>query len=225
MGTVQGVEPLVTRDASGSTLFTARSVNAPAVTPDTATSEVIVVPEPVCVIVMGVSGSGKSLLARGLAERLGWPFLEGDDLHPPANVEAMAAGTPLTDDDRGPWLDRIGQWVDEQRRSGVSAVVTCSALRRSYRDRLRHGRPGVCFCHVTADPGLIERRMRTRQGHFMPATLLPSQLAVLEPLGPDEPGLTLSSEAAPADMVAEVVRRLDLRPAGPGGSVGPGSPG
>jgi gluconokinase len=185
----------------------------------------MILSEPVCVIVMGVSGSGKSLLARGLADRLGWPFLEGDDLHPPANVDAMASGTPLTDEDRGPWLDRVGAWVDEQRRADTSAVVTCSALRRSYRDRLRAGRPGVLFCHVTADPAVLERRMRARQGHFMPPSLLPSQLAVLEPLGPDEPGLTLSSDAGPDDVVSEMVRRLGLRAAGPGGSVGPPPPG
>ena len=143
--------------------------------------------EPCFVVVMGVSGSGKSTVARALAERLGCELLEGDDLHPPANVAAMAAGRPLTDADRRPWLDAIGSWMDRRAAEGVGAVVTCSALRRSYRDRLRHGRPHVTFCHLTVDPAVLERRMTSRSGHFMPASLLPSQLATLEPLGPDQP--------------------------------------
>jgi gluconokinase len=183
------------------------------------------VPGPRFVVVMGVSGSGKSTVAQRLADHLHWELLEGDDLHPRANVEAMAAGRPLTDADRRPWLEAIGRWVDESASTGVSAVLTCSALRRSYRDVLREGRPNLCFCHLTLDPGLVERRMEDRTGHFMPASLLPSQLATLEPLAPDEPGITVSSDGPPEAVVAEVVRRLDLLPAGAGGSAPPGDPG
>ncbi len=174
--------------------------------------------EPCFVVVMGVSGSGKSTVARALAERLGCELLEGDDLHPPANVAAMAAGRPLTDADRRPWLDAIGSWMDRRAAEGVGAVVTCSALRRSYRDQLRHGRPHVTFCHLTVDPAVLERRMTSRSGHFMPAALLPSQLTTLEPLAPDEPGITVSSEAPVETVVDEVVRRLDLRVVPPGSS-------
>jgi gluconokinase len=160
-----------------------------------------------------------------LADRLHWDLLEGDDLHPRANVEAMAAGRPLTDADRRPWLEAIGRWVDERAAAGTSAVLTCSALRRSYRDVLREGRPSLCFCHLGVDPDQVERRMAVRTGHFMPPSLLPSQLATLEPLAPDEPGITVSSNAPPDAVVAEVVRRLDLLPAGAGGSAPPGGPG
>jgi len=171
------------------------------------------------VVVMGVSGSGKSTVAHALALHLGWELLEGDDLHPPANVAAMTAGTPLTDADRGPWLEAIGRWVDARARSGASGVLTCSALRRSYRDRLRAGRPTLTFCHLEVDPDELARRTARRTGHFMPGSLLPSQLTTLEPLAPDEPGITVSSDAPPQTLVAEVVRRLALREAGPDGSV------
>ena len=183
------------------------------------------VPEPRFVVVMGVSGTGKTTVARGLADRLGWAFLEGDDLHPPHNVETMAAGTPLTDAARRPWLEAIGRWVDAQDEAGVSAVLTCSALRRAYRDVLREGRPTVSFCHLRIDAALVERRMVLRTGHFMPASLLPSQLATLEPLAADEPGIEVSADALPEVVVDEVVRRLDLRPTDGGGSAPSGPPG
>jgi gluconokinase len=159
---------------------------------------------------MGVSGSGKTTLARGIADHLHWEFLEGDELHPLANVEKMVAGTPLTDADRGPWLRAIGQWIDDRAAAGTSGVLTCSALRRSYRDLLRQGRPGVRFCHVTADPEVIGRRVGQRQGHYMPASLLPSQLAALEPLAADEPGITISAAGRPDEVVREALRRLRL---------------
>jgi gluconokinase len=162
------------------------------------------------VVVMGVSGSGKTTLARGIAQHLGWDLLEGDDLHPPANVERMAAGTPLTDEDRRPWLEAIGAWLDDHVQAGSSAALTCSALRRSYRDLLRTGRPGVCFCHVTADAGLIAERVARRLGHYMPPSLLPSQLATLEPLAADEPGITLSSAGSADEVLAEALHRLGL---------------
>jgi gluconokinase len=182
------------------------------------------VPEPRFVVVMGVSGSGKSTVARALADHLHWELLEGDDLHPPANVEAMAAGRPLTDADRRPWLAAIGRWMDERAAAGAPGVLTCSALRRSYRDVLRDGRPGLSFCHLAVDPAVVERRMAIRTGHFMPPSLLPSQLAALEPLAPDEPGITVSSEAPPEAVVADVVRRLDLRATGADGSAPPSGP-
>jgi gluconokinase len=168
------------------------------------------VSEPLFVVVMGVSGSGKTTLARGIADRLGWEFLEGDDLHPQANVEKMAAGTPLTDDDRWPWLEAIGRWIDERAAAGTSAVLTCSALRRPYRDLLRRGRPGVRFCHVVAHPDLIRERVEKRRGHYMPPSLLPSQLQTLEPLGPDEPGVAVSAEGDPAQVLEEALGRLGL---------------
>jgi gluconokinase len=162
---------------------------------------VTLVPDPVFVIVMGVSGSGKTTLARGLAEHLHWEFQEGDELHPRSNVAKMSRGEPLTDEDRRPWLEAIGHWIDERERAGTSAVLTCSALRRNYRDFLREGRPGVVFCHVTADADLIRRRVEERRGHYMPPSLLPSQLATLEPLEPDEPGFTVSAEGEREDVL------------------------
>ena len=162
------------------------------------------------VIVMGVSGSGKTTVARGLADHLGWEFLEGDDLHPAANVEKMSAGTPLTDEDRRPWLRAIGAWMDERIARGSDAVLTCSALKRSYRDLLAGGRPGVRFCHVDADPRVIEERVEARRGHYMPPSLLPSQLRTLEPLGPDEPGVVVPAQGTPEETVALALRLLGL---------------
>jgi gluconokinase len=161
---------------------------------------------------MGVSGSGKTTLARGIAERLHWDFLEGDELHPKANVDKMAAGIPLTDDDRRPWREAIGRWIDDRTDAAVSATVTCSALRRAYRDLLLDGRPTVRFCHVRADPDLAAERMERRRGHYMPSSLLPSQLATLEPLGPDEPGVAVSGEGDPDEVVREALKLLDLGP-------------
>ncbi|MBO0844502.1 MAG: gluconokinase [Nocardioides sp.] len=159
---------------------------------------------------MGVAGSGKTTLATSLADVLGWDFLEGDSLHPPANIEQMARGTPLTDDDRGPWLEAIGRWLDVRRAAGESAVVTCSALRRSYRELLRAGRPGVRFCHVVNDPAVLAERLGSRQGHYMPSSLLASQLATLEPLSPDEPGVTLDGDGPPDRVVRAALDALGL---------------
>lgn len=138
------------------------------------------------VVVMGVCGSGKTSVGRRIAERMDWAFIEGDDLHPEANRRKMAAGTALNDEDRWPWLDRV---VDEMRRADGgrrSAVVACSALRRIYRDRLRRGGADVRFLHLTGAPSLLRARMERRDGHFMPAGLLDSQLSTLEPAGPGE---------------------------------------
>jgi gluconokinase len=168
------------------------------------------VSDPRFVVVMGVSGSGKTTLARRIARQLGWDLLEGDEVHPRANVEKMAAGVPLTDSDRRPWLDAIGAWMDDRAAAGTSGVVTCSALRRSYRDLLRENRPGVRFCHVTADPELLARRVEGRRGHYMPSSLLPSQLATLEPLAADEPGVTVSTGGSARATLADALRRLGL---------------
>jgi gluconokinase len=168
------------------------------------------VPEPLVVVVMGVSGSGKTTLAAALADALGCDFLEGDALHPPANVAKMARGEPLTDDDRRPWLETIGSWIDVRRGLGRRAVVTCSALRRSYRDTLRAGRPGVRFCLVAVSPEALAERLKTRRGHYMPASLLPSQLATLEPLEPDEPGVTISGDGTPDEVLRTALAALGL---------------
>lgn len=175
---------------------------------------------PRIVVVMGVSGSGKTTVGTALATSLGWEFLDGDDLHPPANVAKMAAGVPLTDDDRGPWLDAIGRWIDVRRSSGAGAVVACSALRRAYRDLLSRGRPDVAFCHLAVDADNLRDRLAQRRGHYLPASLLASQLATLEPLDDDESGVTVSAEGAPAAVLAEALDALGL--AGGEGSVGAG---
>ncbi len=161
------------------------------------------------VVVMGVSGSGKTTVAVGLVDRLGWEFAEGDDFHPPANVEKMRAGRPLDDDDRWPWLRRLADWIGERERAGRSVVVTCSALKRSYRDLLRDGHPSVWFAHVTVDAELLRRRIESRTGHYMPSSLLESQLATLQPLEDDEPGAPVSGAGAPDDVVAELLAVLD----------------
>jgi gluconokinase len=151
---------------------------------------------------MGVSGSGKSTTADEVVRRLGWDFAEGDDFHPASNVDKMRAGIPLTDDDRWPWLRSLADWIGRHEREGRSAVVTCSALKRSYRDLLREGHPSVWFAHVAEDPDLIRSRIEHRTGHYMPPSLLDSQLATLEPLQPDEPGVEVSG-SGPPDAVAD----------------------
>lgn len=162
------------------------------------------------IIAMGVSGVGKSTIAIGVAEALGWDFTEGDDLHPAENVEKMRAGIPLTDDDRWPWLRQIGERMNEQIAAGRSTVITCSALKRSYRDLLRENRPSVRFLHLVADPDVIAIRMQHRPGHFMPAALLQSQLETLETLAPDEPGVEVPVIGEPDEVVQRSLRALDL---------------
>ena len=154
-------------------------------------------------MVMGVSGSGKSTVGRGLAERLGVPFAEADDFHPATNVAKMREGVPLSDADRGPWLDRIAQWLAGS--AGGGGVVACSALARRYRGRLRESAPEVFFLHLDSPAELIAERMRTRKGHFMPVSLLRSQLAALEELEAGERGATVSVEGTPEDVTARAV--------------------
>lgn len=165
------------------------------------------------VIMAGVSGSGKSTIGALLAAQLGWTFEDGDALHPVANIAKMTAGVPLTDADRWPWLAAIGDWMDGQIAAGRSAVVACSALKRTYRDRLTRGRPDVRVVILEVDKAVLASRLAARHGHFFPQRLLASQLAELEVPGPDEPALMVPEEGPPADVVAEIIRRLGLTPA------------
>jgi gluconokinase len=162
----------------------------------------------VTVVVMGVSGVGKSHVAAALAASTGWPLLEGDSLHSERNRARMSAGLPLTDADRAPWLAAVANWIGEREAAGENAVLTCSALRRRYRDTLRSGHPSVWFAHLTAPAEVLESRLRARTGHFMPASLLASQLATLEPLQPDEPGAVIGVAGDPDRLAAEIRRRL-----------------
>jgi len=165
-------------------------------------------PRPPVVVVMGVSGCGKSTLGQALAQALGVPYIEGDELHPPRNVALMAAGTPLTDADRAGWLDVIGERLAQARTHGTGAVVTCSALRRIYRDRLRAASPGLRLVHLHGDPALLAERIGQRTGHYMPTTLLPSQLQTLEPPDPDEGAATLDIAQPPDALVRLALRAL-----------------
>jgi gluconokinase len=160
-------------------------------------------------VVMGVAGTGKSTVAGMLAERLNWELQEGDDLHPAANVAKMSAGIPLDDEDRWPWLDAIAAWMNEQSARGEPGIVTCSALKRSYRDRLRG--PNVIFVFLNGRRAVIEARMASRKHHFMPTALLDSQLATLEPPGPDENVLVVNLAGTPEEEVAEVLHALEGR--------------
>jgi gluconokinase len=165
---------------------------------------------PHVVVVMGVAGTGKTTIGPLLAARLGVPYAEGDDFHPQANIAKMTAGIPLDDEDRWPWLDAIGTWA--HGRAGLGGVVSSSALKRSYRDRLRAEAPGVVFVHLTGDRGLIEDRMRHRHGHFMPTSLLDSQFATLQPLEPDEVGVAVDVSGSPEEITERAVKALATLP-------------
>jgi gluconokinase len=171
-------------------------------------------PRPDIVVVMGVSGSGKTTVARALATAMGWQFAEGDDFHPAANVAKMRSGHPLTDEDRWPWLEAVGAWIGARESAGESAVVSCSALRRAYRDVLRRDRPDVRFLHIVVSSEVIHDRMEHRADHFMPASLLASQLATLEPLQPDEPGVVVTNEGTATDVLDRGLVALGLAPGG-----------
>ena len=153
------------------------------------------------IIVMGVSGSGKSTIGALLAGRLGWPFADADGFHPPENVAKMAAGTPLTDADRWPWLDAIAAHIDAARKAGQPVVVACSALRRAYRDRLRAGHGDLLFLHLSGAPEVIAARQAARQGHFMPPSLMASQFATLEDTVAEPDAVTVSVKASPHEVV------------------------
>jgi carbohydrate kinase (thermoresistant glucokinase family) len=160
---------------------------------------------PPVLVVMGVSGSGKTTVARPLAERLGWPFKEGDDLHPPANIAKMKAGVPLTDADRAPWLAAIAAWIDGQAAAGEAGVVTCSALKRAYRASLTAGRPQVRIVYLRGSQAVIAARLARRRHHFMPPSLLASQFADLEEPGADEHPIVIDIDQSVEAQVEEIV--------------------
>ena len=162
-------------------------------------------------IVMGVSGSGKTTVAAMLARQLGWTFEDGDWFHPPANVEKMKAGTPLTDKDRWPWLEAIADWIEATREAGHHGVLACSALRREYRAVLVGGHPDVVrIVFLDGDQKLIGARMALRQGHFMPAELLESQFKALEPPGPEENPITVPIDKHPREVVDAILKALEV---------------
>jgi carbohydrate kinase (thermoresistant glucokinase family) len=159
-------------------------------------------------IVMGVSGSGKTTIADGLARAENWILLEGDSFHPPANIAKMKAGTPLTDEDRWPWLQAIATQEDEFLSTRQSAVVACSALKKAYRDILIGNRPDTKLIYLRGSKALIEERMRRRKNHFMPAALLDSQFATLEEPGPDEHPIIVDIGGPPDQVIQDAVRQL-----------------
>jgi ribose 5-phosphate isomerase A len=165
---------------------------------------------PPILLIMGVSGSGKTTVALILAKRLGWHFEEGDALHPEANIAKMKAGIPLTDEDRQPWLVRVAAWIDRQCESNAPGIITCSALKRSYRQIVIGARTQVRLVYLHGAREVLAERVANRHGHFMPASLLDSQIATLEEPGPDEHPLTVDI-GPPADKIAdEIVRRLEV---------------
>ena len=163
-------------------------------------------PDPQILVLMGVSGCGKSTVAGELADRLHWAFCEGDELHPAANVAMMAAGHQLSDDDRWPWLERVRAWIDGQLATGESGIVTCSALKRAYRDVLRE--PRVTFVYLHGSYELVAARLSMRHGHYMPRSLLDSQFADLEAPGPDEQTVTVQIADPPVVQADEIIRAL-----------------
>ncbi|CAG6390602.1 gluconokinase, GntK/IdnK-type [Streptomyces cocklensis] len=163
---------------------------------------------PAVIVVMGVSGSGKSTVGALLAERLQVPFLEADDLHPAANRATMAAGRPLTEQDRRPWLQDLARWIRQVTASGSGGVMACSALRYEYREVFRRAGAGVWFLHLAVGEAAARRRVAGRAGHFMPAALVDSQYADLEPLRPDEPGLTVDAEESAQAIVNQASAAL-----------------
>jgi gluconokinase len=165
------------------------------------------------IVLMGVSGCGKSTVMTEMAGRLGWPTAEGDDFHSPENVAKMAGGRPLTDEDRWPWLRAIAAWIGEHEAAGENALVSCSALRRAYRDLLRDGHPSVRFALLAVPREELVRRMTHRPEHYMPVSLLQSQLDALEPLEPGEPGRTFEADRPIREIAGRIIHDLVGRPA------------
>jgi gluconokinase len=168
---------------------------------------------PCALVVMGVSGSGKSTIAEKLAERLRWNYEDGDKYHPASNVAKMSAGHPLTDEDRWPWLQAIADEIDRVCKAGDRVVMACSALKRAYRDILVHGRKDVRIVYLSGTQELIAGRLTARQGHFMPPGLLASQFKTLEPPDRSENPVTVSIDASVDAIVDDIVRQLGLSPA------------
>ncbi|WP_225755435.1 gluconokinase [Actinotalea sp. Marseille-Q4924] len=177
-------------------------------------------PRTMHVVVMGVSGSGKTTVARGVARAAGLLLAEADDFHPVTNVDKMRGGIPLTDEDRWPWLGELAGWMADRAREGVSTVITCSALRRAYRDVLAAGPPSIHFVHLRAPTPLIHERLAMRVGHYMPPSLLGSQVEALEPLDDDEPGVVVDVSGSPDEVLARALRSI-AGLSGPRGSAPP----
>lgn len=169
------------------------------------------VTRPQVLVVMGVSGSGKTTVAELLAARLGWPYEEGDSLHPQANVDKMASGHPLNDDDRRPWLLRIADWIDAQLDAGHNGIITSSALKRSYRDLINRRGTGVVFVYLAGDRETIAARLAARKGHFMPPALLQSQIDTLEEPTPDEPAIRVEITDPPPVIAQHIIEKLGLQ--------------
>jgi gluconokinase len=166
--------------------------------------------KPAVLVLMGVSGCGKTTVAALLAGKLHWPFEEGDALHPPANVAKMAAGHPLDDADRAPWLEKIAEWVGERLAAGENGVITCSALKRAYRETIAKGRPGVVFVYLAGSHETIRARLAARHGHFMPSALLESQFADLQEPAADEPNLRVDVGPPPRAIAEHIASALQL---------------
>ncbi|WP_250152632.1 gluconokinase [Ancylobacter radicis] len=164
----------------------------------------------IALIVMGPSSIGKTTTAQRLADALGWPFSEGDTFHPPANIAKMSKGIPLNDDDRAPWLELIRAFIDDEAAAGRNVIITCSALKRRYRDTLRAAKADVRFVELIADRAVVAERMARRTGHFMPASLLDSQFDTLEDLGEGEPGIQITVDVPPDEVVARAIKGLGL---------------
>jgi gluconokinase len=177
---------------------------SPSVSPEAERNELSII------VVMGVSGAGKSTIAAMLAARLGWTYEDADWFHPPANVEKMHSGKPLTDEDRWPWLQAIAAWIDATRRVGGHGVIACSALKRAYRDILVGGRRDVRIVYLKGERELIARRTALRHGHFMPASLLDSQFATLQEPGEDERPIVVSIDARPHAITDTVIAKLGV---------------